>query len=180
MTQGISNRKKFQLLLAALGVLPFLIYWLSISDTVVLIKDCSRLEKSYEQVGDIDRDISILKGQLTLINQELGSVGKAEGSFQTELLSVTTDYCHLNGLEVVGMTRPVSYLENDLLVETIPIKVEGGFLEALGLIHHLETDASVGRMISVEHRLEKKTSSRKKVLHTTVHLQRISKRNERI
>lgn len=175
MLKGVSNKRKFHLLMLTAGIAPLLVYWLAISDTVTLIQECSELKERYQQVGDIDMEVSGLQSQLAVVNDRLGSTNSDDGSFQTQLLATTTEFCKSANLEVVGMTRPRSYIENDLVVETIPVKVEGGFIDAVKLIQYLETEAGVGRIISVEYALERLSSSRKNVLYTTINVQRINK-----
>ena len=175
MLENVGHKRRFQLLLSAVVLAPFLIYWLSVSDTLNAASACSELQQQYEQVGDLDRQLTELRQEVASSNASLGMVGDEDGSFQTRLLNAVSGYCEKNALDVVGFSNAQSFQEGDLYVETIPVTVEGGFLDTLKLIHYMETESKTGRLVSVSHRLERQLKTRRKVLQTTIHIQNITK-----
>ena len=175
MLKGVGHKRRFQLLLLMVGLAPFLIYWLSISDTMEAASACSNLQEQYEQVGDLDMQLGVLRQKLASSNASLGMVESDDRSFQTRLLNAVSGYCEKNSLDVVGFSNAESFREGDLFVETIPVTVEGSFQDTLKLIHFLETESKTGRLISVSHQLKRQSNSTRKVLQTTIHVQNITK-----
>jgi hypothetical protein len=175
MMGSLGHRQRFRVLMVLFGITPFIMYWLAIADTVSAAQECSQLQEQYDGIADLDDQLADLRRQVATSNIALGMVPGKGRSFQTQLLTTVSDYCKNSKLELVGIEKTVTYRDGDLDVETIPITVEGGFRETLRLIQYLETEAQTGRLISVNHRLERIMQSRTNVLRTTIHVQNITK-----
>ncbi len=172
MAQRLDNRMRFRLLAFALAVSPLLLYWIAVSDTVEAAQSCERLQEQYEQVGEIESKLMEVRRQLTLSGASLGMV-KGSEEFQTGLLAAVSGYCSEKGIELVDFPASEFYTEGGMTVETIAFTVEGAFIPTVRLIHHLETEAKVGKLSSTAYRRTITKKDKRTVLRTTIHIQHV-------
>lgn len=175
MFKGLTHKRKFQLLLAGLVIAPFLVYWIAISDTVAAATKCRELNEQYAQTSDMDRSLAEMRAKVNETSLALGMVDGDVDVFQSELLSSVSVFCKDKGLELIDFAESEVYVESGMHIETIPLTVEGGFEPTVRLIHYLETEAKVGRLVSTELKLVKVRKSQKEVLQTTIHVQNVTK-----
>ncbi|MBI1286287.1 MAG: hypothetical protein GC178_01800 [Flavobacteriales bacterium] len=175
MFSSLGHKRKFQLLVGLLVLSPFIIYSIAISDTVEAAMACSELGGQYEQIDQVDERLMSLRSQVQKAVLELGMVEGDASAFQSGLLSAVSRYAKEVGLELVDFSGSEIFVEDGMRMETIPVTVEGGFGATICLIHYLETEAKVGRLISTEFKLVKAGRTKKEALRTTIHVQNISK-----
>ncbi len=175
MIKIISYKKKNILLLAGTFLFSVLIYYFSIERTIELVKLCSNLEQQLLVAENAPKRLAELKMQLGQITVRLGNEGKFGGDVQQALLEQITHYCNENNLVLKEFPQPLVSREQDYIVETNIIVVEGGFSKLLKLIYQLEQVKKTGKVAAVYFKSKEDLKSKKLILTASLYLQNIKK-----
>lgn len=173
MMSALSNKMKFRLLVIALAAAPFIMYILAISESFELAGACNDLNKERESVNVIDGELSKAEERLGEVTASLGMALDSESTFQQGMLSEVSRFCKDKDLQIVEFPAPIVASEEGLRFETLDLTVEGDYVDMVRLVHRLEFEAQLGRLISAEFKKVKKRSSKKEVLQLTLLIQNI-------
>jgi hypothetical protein len=175
MLKGMTYRKKNRLLLITGALLLLLTYMLSIRKTIEISREVTELQSQFELSSEAPGKIAQLEKQLKEIDQTLGSGPKA-GEVQQALLGFVTGYCQLENVTLREFPKAVYKEENDLVVETNMLTIEGDFIKLLKLVYLLEQEQKLGKISSVRFFLKKDTRTRTTALNACIYLQNIKKK----
>jgi hypothetical protein len=95
------------------------------------------------------------------------------GNNQQLILSLVSSFCAKNNLVLQELPKTKSYSENDILVETNYLVIEGDFIRLLRLLNMLEQNKDAGRVSSSRFQAKKNLKSKKIELTLTIYIQNI-------
>lgn len=169
----INNIKKLQFLLVSLLVFSFLSYKLAISDTFALMSDCDKLESKLKLVDNAPVQIQNLSDELDYINKSIDTNISAETDFQELLLEKVTHFSGKHRIILRELPESHFYNEQDFIVETNKLKIEGGFINLLNLLYKIETELKFGRVSGVSFNSEKDFKNKRLRLNLSIYYQNI-------
>jgi len=140
-------------------------YIFSISKTISLGEEISRLEKEEKDATFSAEKIANYSQELLLLNKKIKAYAVDTSSNNDNLLSLITDFCHANQLVLQSFPLPSSYNNNNLIVLSREIHVKGSFHNLLRLLYELEFQQSVGRIGSVVFHTKIDRKTNRKILY---------------
>ncbi|MDD3685240.1 MAG: hypothetical protein PHE56_00600 [Bacteroidales bacterium] len=167
----MTNTKKLRLLLAVVVIFAFVSYQLAISDTISSYKACVKLEEQYDKAKDAPQKMQVLKTQLNNLNQEINC--PEDINFQEQLLKKITAFKGNGNIVLRELPEPIYYKEQDLLVETQVVKIEGGFHDLLKLLNEMETDFNYSKVSSAGFEIENDYKNNRLRLSLKIYFQNI-------
>lgn len=173
MLKNLTYRKKNILLLVCSVLFSLIIYFFSVAQTIKLITLCNRLEQQLHLADDAPQKLSELKFQLGHITSRLGQAGKFGGDVQQALLEMISGFCNENNLVLKEFPQPVITIEQNFVVETNTVVVEGEFIKLLKLVYQLEQVQRIGKVSSVHFQAKEDVKTKRLVLTASLYLQNI-------
>jgi hypothetical protein len=164
-------KQKNKLLLAGGIVLLWIVYSFAISNTLALRRDCLVLKQQLDSASGAPSRLATLKLEL----QQLETVTNSNDTstiLHERLLGIVADYCQQNNSVLRDFASPVCYRQQEWLIETHPIVVEGTFVNLLKLVHALEQE-KVGKIISVDFHSKRDNKTQALSLTATIYVQNI-------
>lgn len=154
----------------------WLVYSLALSTTIDLAGSCSQREADLASVQNAPQRIAALKAEQAAIDRVLGEEGRIL-DFQQALLEKVSDYCQDNKLVLREFPKPIAKKENNYLVETNLVVVEGKFSKLLTLVYELEQQDRLGKIAAVEFRTERPRRGQPAKLTASIYVQNVKKAN---
>jgi hypothetical protein len=167
----MSWKQKNKLLLAGGLVLLWTVYAFAISNTIELRSACTVLQQQLDSASGAP-------ARLVMLKQESQQLEAATNSNDTStilherLLGIVADYCQQHNSVLRDFASPVCYHQQEWLIETHPIVVEGTFMNLLMLVHRLEQE-KVGKIISVDFHSKRDNKTQTLSLIATIYVQNI-------
>ena len=175
MLDNLTWRQKNIGLLAGTLLLALVAWSFALKKTVVLAGDCEEMEAKAALAKSAPEQIVDLKVELSGIDRVLGESYENNEEFQQLLLDKVSDYCQRKKLVLKEFPQPEARLENDYLVETNRVVVEGRFESLLELVYELEQKERLGKVAGVQFLSKKELRTRKLQLTAAIYLQNIKK-----
>lgn len=173
MFKGLTYKKRVQYLLIGILVFSWLAYQMSFKKTLALKTEIGNLELQVEKVSNAPSEIQSLQLELNKIDARIGSFMSQGMEFQDVLLDKITGYCKENNLVLKEFPKAHQYRQQDYLVQTNAIVVEGGFIKLLQLVFELERQFEIGKVVSVKFITREDFRTRKLFLGATIYYQNV-------
>lgn len=176
MFKNLNSRNKLKLLTAGLGLALFLVYFLAVSDTITLARDCSAKEEKLAQSKQLDLEIARLKAQVLSLDARIGGQADTSRKVMDMLLEHISAFCNSQGCVLKEIPTSARAVSNGYEVETYFITVAGTFRQLLDLVYLLEQKKRTGGHItSLLFYSAKNNRTKKTDLYLTLHVQRYKK-----
>ncbi|MGD1848244.1 MAG: hypothetical protein ACFB10_22860 [Salibacteraceae bacterium] len=175
MWKDWSYKKRNRFLLgAAIGGL-LLIWFLALSNTFGLMRQCWDMEERLEIAASLSGGLQDLQMRQERLMAITGEAGAAELDLHQELLERVSSYCVNNRLVLEEFPKPVISQSNDFQVETTIFTVEGRFIPLLRLVHDLEQEWGLGKISGVEFASRKNNRANRKELTVSISFQQVKR-----
>lgn len=163
-----------------LGALLFAIvaYVTTISNTVKLYKDNTKLESRIGKAENAPSGIADLRRALEGLNGKLNDYLIDTTKEQEHTLEVVSEFCSKKRLVVKELPKRTVTTEKDFTIITSILKIEGSYVELLRLLNELEYVQKLGRVSSVSWKSSIDSKTKRTVLSMTVFLQNITVNKE--
>lgn len=171
-TQNINYKQVNKYL--AWGLLPllFIIYKLSISNTIALLQENRQLETSLNTDQSPAKTAQI-QADAKHIDELFANYVADAGSDREHILALIGEFCHLHHLLVYKVPETSVYETNSHQVETFEFAVQGGYLNMVKLVNFLEKQEKIGKIASVKFENLKDLNTKRNLLIGHIYLQRI-------
>ena len=167
---------KNRLLIISAVLMLFCIYKLAISETLSSMTQCAELEQQVQGLENIPARINDLKKKIrTTQSYTSNQTGK-----QKELLEIVSSYCEKEHLVLREFPKVEREIKENLEVETNRFTVQGEFPSLLKLVYDLEQKDQVGRIASVNYRLQKDPKTKSTSLCAEIYVQQIKNTDHEI
>jgi len=173
LLKNLSYKKKFRYLIIGFALLLLISWQASIKKTLVLKSECSDMEQQLSMAENAPEKIAGIKNRIAEIETRIGSNQSMEVDFQDLLLEKVSGYCKLNNLVLKEFPQTHSFSQQDYLIETNTIVVEGGFIKLLKLVYSLENDFEIGKVVSVKFTTKEDFRSKQLCLSAIIYYQNI-------
>lgn len=165
-----TNRLKILPLIFILG--GILVYNLTLSKTITLSKEVSRLQNEVEQ-------ISMAPVQIQKLNQELinldSKIGNHSGDISQEgIFRDLSQYCTRHKLMIREFPIFHKYTSQDHVVRSFQLEIEGAYHDLLKLVYHLEQETYLGKIASLHFEKKRNRRSRREYLSLKITLQTVT------
>jgi len=167
-------REKLMLSIAGFLFLSILAYKQSIKGTLVIYKECERLESELSMQNEIEDQINFYQNALQNQNMFAGIKNTDDRLLQKVLLDEIAAYCKGKPIELSNYKVPHLYGEEKFSVNTQIFTVKGDYQSLLKLIYYLERNFDLSRISSVSFYRQKDRKTGKNNLYATIYLQKIS------
>jgi len=131
------------------------------------------MEQQLSMAENAPEKIAGIKNRIAEIETRIGSNQSMEVDFQDLLLEKVSGYCKLNNLVLKEFPQTHSFSQQDYLIETNTIVVEGGFIKLLKLVYSLENDFEIGKVVSVKFSTKEDFRSKQLCLSAIIYYQNI-------
>jgi hypothetical protein len=171
MILKLTYHQKLKLLPFSFIIVTIIIYWIALSGTFKLKKECKELKDQMISAGDASAELASLTARLN----ELGlKTGDNEQDVKSDPL--------LNFISTYSISSPklVNYLplhlfkKNPYLIETRIAVFEGSYADLIIFLFSLEKKYNLGKVVSAKFETETNLKSGKKRLLMTLYIQSIS------
>lgn len=167
----MSWKQKNRLLFAGGFVLLWAVYSFAISNTLELRRECMGLRQQLDSASSAPSRLAALKQEFQQIETATNS-NDTSTILHDRLLGIVANYCQQHNSVLRDFASPVCYRQQEWLIETHPIVVEGTFLNLLKLVHQLEQE-KVGKIISVDFHSRRDNKTQTLSLTATIYVQNI-------
>lgn len=175
MFKNLSYKRKNILLLAGSVMFGLIVYFYAFERTIGLIKECTQLEEQLRQAENAPQKLAELKRKLNSIESDLGGNGNFGGDIQQALLEKISRYCNENNIALREFPQPVVSQEQDYIIETNIVVIEGSFLKLLKLVYQLEQVQRTGKVAAVHFLAKEDLRTKRQMLTASLYLQNIKK-----
>lgn len=172
-TQNINYKKVNRYVLWGLLPILFIVYKLSISNSIALAEENGQLETTLLTANQSPAQIQAIKAKAQHIDELFNNYVASEGSDREHILALIGEFCHVHHLLVYKVPETSIYEANSHQVETFEFAVQGGYLNMVRLIDFLENQEKIGKIASVKFENLKDLNTKKNLLIGHIYLQRI-------
>lgn len=167
----LSWKQKNRLLLCGSFVLLWAVYSFAISNTINARSQCNRLQLQVDSASDAPEKLVRLTNDFQKL-ETITNTNDTSITLHERLLDVITKYCQQNNLVLRDFASPVCYKQQEWLVETHPVIVEGAYVNLLKLLHKLEQEKT-GKIVSVDFQSKRDNKTQALSLTATIYVQNI-------
>ncbi|MDD2196883.1 MAG: hypothetical protein PHE03_10365 [Bacteroidales bacterium] len=140
----LTYRSKFLYLLIASVALMWIVYILSIKETLRIKKQYLEVARQTERVGNATQSILFYERELSRVDSLVGS-DKYMGNYtQEQLLQKISEYSIKEKINILSFPGPHVYIENNYRVFTYQVEISGDYASLLWLLYELETGNNPG------------------------------------
>jgi hypothetical protein len=156
------------------GAFLLLIYPFTFGKTGALYSQCIELENKSSMISGAPGRIRALEQESARLDQVTGT--RDTGSIsQQALLGLVTSYCQKENILLQAYPAPRTRQENDFLIETHALTLEGPFKSLLNLVYRIEQKEKTGKVASVDYMLKEDPRTHKRTLNATIYVQQVHK-----
>ncbi len=171
MLKKISNTTKLKLMALLIIVFAYLSYDLAIKNTIVSYRACNSYLVKISAAQDAPAQMQKINEELESINVNINT--PLNINFQELLLKKVTDFSLERNIILRELPEPHSYKEQDFLVETNKIVVEGNFIDLLTLMFEMEKEFNFSKIAGVVFASKKDQKTERIRLTLTIYYQNI-------
>ncbi|MEO5644585.1 MAG: hypothetical protein ABIQ40_08600 [Bacteroidia bacterium] len=171
MSNKLTPKRKNQLLVLGAVVLFWLVYTFAIRNTIELGMQCAVMQAQLDSSAGAPKKLMQLKQELLKLENNTGNADTT-GSLHERLLGIVTNYCHENNLLLRDFASPIRYHQQEWLVETHPLTVEGSYVALLKLVQKLGQEKT-GKVVSVDFHSKRDNKTQVLSLTVTIYVQNI-------
>jgi hypothetical protein len=150
----------------------------TISNTVKLYTDNSRMETKISKAENAPMGIADLRKSLGGLNEKLSHYLIDTTKEQEHTLEVVSEFCYKKRLVVKELPKRTIIAEKDFTIITSTLMIEGTYTDLLLLLHELEYRQRLGRVSSVSWKSYIDSKTKRTILTMTIYLQNITVNNE--
>ena len=150
-------------------------YFGAVKNTVLLFKSCSDLEIKILQIKDSPRELALIEKQLKEFELIFGTADTNQEKYQPYILETISNYCNTNDIILKEFPKPLIYAEQDFIIETNKITLEGEFIQLLSLVYLLEQTKKLGKISNLQFQTFTRNmdNTKQTFLSSTIYLQHI-------
>jgi hypothetical protein len=171
MILKFTYQQKLKMLPYCFLVMGLLVYWIAISGTVQLKKDCNIIKDQMISMGDANAQLITLTNKLEELNKLTGDNEKGETT--DPLLNFISSHS-TSSVKLINFLPLHIYSKKPYLIETRIAIFEGSFMNHLTFLFNLEKNYYSGKIVSVKFETETNLKTEKKRLLMTLYIQSIS------
>jgi hypothetical protein len=173
--KNLSWKQKNRLLLIGLLIGCWIIYSFAIANTLAAKSACEQIQLQLDSSAGAPEQIEQLTAELLRLNAFTGSAEKVntDSAVHEQILDLLTEYCQANHLELREFLLPITYRQQEWLVETHPFTVEGNFNAIVQLLDYLRMHVP-GKVVSADIHSKKDNKTKTTSLLVTIYVQSIS------
>ena len=162
--------------LLALGIiLLFFCYKFAIKNTINLKNNISELNAQADAVRNAHIGIEDLINKKTSIENILGVNNVEANESQQSFLTLINEFSKNNGVFVSELPQSENAQQGEYTIETNIIVLQGGFINLLKTVYHLEQHPEIGKIISTRYKSERNIKTNKLILKLTIYIQNFKK-----
>ncbi|MFA7379444.1 MAG: hypothetical protein WC150_03215 [Bacteroidia bacterium] len=144
---------------------------MSIEKTIHLIFENKLL---YNKMQLYQKSVSVQPSNQKIIgNDSKHTRSLLDKSGHLSVIDFISSSTHMYNLSLRKLPHPILSLNKDLKIETIEFTIEGGYVNLVRFINHLEKTSGLGNISSVRYFINKDITTRKDYLCCTIYLQLI-------
>lgn len=172
MLDNLTYRKRNEYLFIIIIIFFILIYPLSISKTVDLVRNNIELKIQLEKANNAPKQIELLEKKLNDYETKLGFFVVEDNDNQEYLVRLANEFCQQNQLILREVPEHILEQENGLEIITTRITVQGEFRNLLKFLYYFEK-SKISRIASVKYEKSEDYKTRKTYLAMHLLLQNI-------
>jgi hypothetical protein len=169
-----TNKKKFYFLLGGSFLFILISYKLAVSKTIDAFHQKKDLTEKILMADNAPQEIAGLKIRVEELNNILGAKSGHTNDFHIQILNVSSTYSQKNNIVIKNYPEEHVFQENDYILRTNILTVEGRFLGLLRFLYFMERQNEIGKIVSSNFYMEKEKYSRKKNLFLKLYIQNIT------
>ena len=170
--KNLKYKQRVYLLLGLLFVFLIISYKMAFKNTIDLGRQCKVFKEKLENIQSAPLKIQGLKEEIALLDNIIGNTNDTM-QVQDLLLESITIYCENNTITLKDFPKTHTIIDEDYVVETSKLVIEGSFVNILKLVYMFETNFNIGKVASVSFELKNERSRRKPRLESTIFIQNI-------
>ncbi len=170
MFEQYSFQKKNNILAAAFVLAVVIAYFLAFDKTISLYQENTGLKMTRQQAEGAPEKIKALKIKKERIDQLLS--GNRQ-SLRKEILEKVSGQLQSRPARLVSFAAPVEVEEQDVIMETYELILEGKYTALLQVTHALEQEIKSGHLSSVSLYTQQERESRQTKLYARLMIQSI-------
>ena len=174
-----SNRNKYYkrlfrfIILVVLGVI--IIYYFSIKKTINMLHENTSVSRNIESYNQAKDKLVSLETVRKNLSQVIETSDEDQMNKQRlYLLEVIGQYCLNNNLLLKELVPQIKYPQDNYLVTTQKVVLQGNFKQILVLVSRLEKDPKAGKVISLNFFISVNKEHKNRVLISEIYIQSIS------
>jgi hypothetical protein len=175
---SLTYKQKVRYLLIGAVLFLLIAYLTTIKNTIQLYRDNNRLESMIGKAENAPQGIAELRKTLEGLNLKLNNYLVDTTKEHEHTLEVVSEFCHKKRLVVRELPKRKISSENDFVIITSELRIEGSFISLLQLLYELEYTQKLGRLSSVSWKSYIDTKTKRTVLVMIVYLQNIAVNKE--
>lgn len=173
MKRKITYKSRLLYLLISGGLFAVILYNMAISDTLTIAFENKQLENQVIENIDAPKEIQSIKQKLAKIEQLVGNKNQEEINVHQLLLESIAQYNQRKALILQDFPQPYVHTNNGYVIKTAKVTVQGDFINLLKLVHFLEQNYNIGKVVAVDFEATKPLHTKKRELHSTIYIQDI-------
>ena len=170
--KNLKYKHKIYILSGILFIFLVVSYNMALKKTIILRRQCKEFKDKLENIQTAPQKIHSLKKEITYLDNIIGNTNDTV-QMQEAILESITSYCGNNALTLKEFPKTHTITDEDYIVETCKLVVEGSFVNILNLVYLFETSYNVGKVVSVNFELTNLRARGRPRLESTVFIQNI-------
>lgn len=175
MLKKYTYKTQFFILLGILVVSLITVWKIALSPTFNLASEYRRNKTDYEKIAQAPMRIALVKKQLDKLNSQIFSANQQNTDFREGLLMLISDVAKRYGAQISSVEPEHVIKSAGYLIETEQLILEGKFNNLLQLLHFMENESGIGKLMSATFYTEESRKTKKKRLYLKMIFQNISK-----
>lgn len=175
MLKRLSQKYRFYLLITGSFLFLIIAWKLALTRTFTLKKQCNNIEQQLIAIENAPQQIADYQVRLKMIESRIGSNISSDKNINQLLLEKVSHYCKTNYIKFYELPQAHTIINNEYIIETNKVVLEGSFIKLLKLFYQLEIEKRYGKIISANFESVKNLKTNRIQLYLTVYLQNIRK-----
>jgi hypothetical protein len=180
MKRKLLYKKKLKFLLYSFVVFMVIAYNVTIRRTIELNQECKKLKEQSEYITNAPMLISQLESKQRTFDRIIGMNINSGLEFQKVLLERLGEYCAANHIVLRDFPEVSRFVNDDYLLETHEVALEGNFSGLVRLVYNLEQKYRLGKIISLKYEAVKDLKTGELHLVARFFIQNIKKNENEI
>ena len=136
------------------------------------------MELKLDMIGEAPKKIKELKSEIARIDELVSTNDTSSSDFRQLLLERTGDYCGSNNITLKEFPASIYTVQNDYLIETNTIVLNGAFSNMLKYTYMLEQKCKIGKVVSADFSAKFDLALKKTILTEKIYVQNIKKKKD--